>query len=120
MSLLKWIWGLLKKVFNYLSVGVRFILEIFSSILTWIIGGIAFVVHLGMQYLGDFFVDLFSDLESLSIGTLQTNALAQWLARDLLALNVAWECLILYFSVWVAARVARGGWTVFRFVLDVI
>ena len=40
MSVLKWIWGLLKRLFSFVDYIVRFLVDIFSSVLAWIIAGL--------------------------------------------------------------------------------
>lgn len=120
MSVLKWIWGLVKKLFFALDYLVRYVLQLLSSLLTWIIAGLAWLVHLIFQYVGGFFNDLFANLEDISIPGLQSNTFAIWMARDLLALDVAWECVAIFFSVWVASRIARASFAAVRAILDII
>lgn len=120
MSVLKWIWGLLKKVWSLLDYVVRFLVEIFSSVLGWAIAGLSYVIHLVFQYVGEFFLNLFSAAQSTVLPSLPSNGLANFLARDLLALNVAWECLVIFVSVWIASRIARASFGAVRAVLDII
>lgn len=120
MSVLKWIWGLLKKIFGFLDYLVRFVVDIFSSVLSWIIVGLAWIVHLVFQYVGEFFYNLFAQAETVTVGDLPSNSLASWIARDLIALDVAWECFAIFFAAWVATRLARASFAAVRAVLDII
>lgn len=120
MSVLKWIWGLLKKLLGFYAYLVRFLLTIFSSVLSWLIAGIAYVVHLIFDYVGDFFEALFENLVDVSLQGIPFASLATWLARDVVALDVAWECFMIYFSVWVASRIARSSFACVRLLIDLL
>lgn len=120
MSLLKWIWGLLKRIWHFLDYLVRFVVDIFSSVLAWVIAGLAWVVHEVFQYVGEFFYNFFAQLEDVSIDSLPSQPLADWLGRDVLALDVAWECVIVVVSLWFAAKIARLGVTPIRVLLDLL
>lgn len=118
MSVLKWIWGLLKRLFSLVDVAVRFLLEIVSSVLSWIIAGLAYLIHLVFAYVGEFVEGVFENLTEISLGGISVPPLALWLAKDVIALNVAWECFVIYFSVWVASRIARSSFAAVRLILD--
>lgn len=118
MSVLKWIWGLLKKLLFFVDYVVRFLLEIFSSVLSWVIAGVAYLVHLVFQYVGEFFESLFENLADLSLGDIPVSPLATWIAREVIALPVAWECFMIYFAAWVATRIARSSFACVRLLID--
>lgn len=120
MSVLKWIWGLLKKVWIYLAHLVHFIVDIFTSVLSWVIAGVIYVVHLVFQYVGQFYEGLFENLEEISLQGISIPPLATWLARDLLALDVAWECLVIFLVAWFGTRVARLSFSAVRAILDLL
>lgn len=120
MSILKFIWGLLRKLWGLVDHLVRFLVGIFSSVLSWVLAGIVYLLHLVFSYVGDFFSGLFEDAAGISLGSLEVPPLAHWLASDLIALDVAWECLIIYFTVWIATRVARASFSVVRLVIDLL
>lgn len=119
MSLLKWIWGLLKKFFSFLHRAVGLLVDMASSVLAWIIAGLAWIVHLVFQYVGDFFEGLFENLSEIALDGIPVAPLASWIARDIVALDVAWECFMIYFAAWVAARIARSSFAAVRLLLDV-
>lgn len=120
MSVLKWIWGLLRKLFAAVDFFIRFFLQILQSLLTWVIMGLTWLIHLVFEYIGDFFYDVFSNIQSVSIPTIPYYHFAVWLGKDLLALNIAWECVIIFFSAWVATRVARASFAAVRVILDLL
>lgn len=120
MSVLKWIWGLLKQVWTYLRPLATFLLHIFSSALSWIIAAFIYVVHLIFQYFGEFFQGLFEDLEEISLDGISIPPLATWLAKDLLALDVAWECLVIFLLAWFGTRIARMSFAAVRTILDLL
>lgn len=120
MSVLKWIWGLLQKMWHFIDHLARFLVDIFSSVLAWIIAGLAWVVHSIFHYLGEFFYNFFAQLEDVTTGSLPAQPLADWLGRDVLALDVGWECIIIIVSLWFAAKIARLGVTPIRVLIDLI
>lgn len=120
MSVLKWIWGLLRELFSWLRHLVQFVLDSVSCALTWIIGGIAYLVHSLTVYVGDFFEGLFENLTQVSLAGYPVSSLGIWIARDIVALDVAWECFAIYFSVWVASRIARSSFAIVRLILDIL
>lgn len=119
MSLLKWIWGLLRRFFSFLNTAIQFLLNLASSVLAWVIAGLAYLVHLVFDYVGDFMEGLFENLSTISLQGYPVSNLASWIARDIVALDVAWECFMIYFSVWVASRIARSSFAAVRLILDV-
>lgn len=120
MSVLKWIYGILRKVVQPFLWLVNFLSEIFSSVLAWAIAGLVYLLHSVYGWLGDFFEGLFENAAGISLGTLQVPPLARWIAKDLLALDVAWECLAIFIGVWIASRLARASFSFVRLVLDLL
>lgn len=120
MSVLKWIWGVLERQFGWIKHLISFTTHIFSSVLGWVIAGLAFIVHLVFQYVGEFFSNLFASAESAVLPQIPSNGLANFLADDLLALPVAWECLVIFISVWIASRIARASFGAVRAIIDLL
>lgn len=120
MSVLKWIWGLLKRLFSFVDYLVRFVVDIFSSVLAWLIAGFAWLIHQVFQYVGEFFYNMFASIEDVAVGGLPASSLADWLGRDVLALNVGWECIIIAISLWFASRLARLGVSFVRVLIDLL
>lgn len=118
MSVLKWIWGLLKKCWVLLAHLANFVCDIFSSVLAWVIAGIVYVIHLVFQYVGDYFEGLFENLAEISLQGISVPPLATWLAKDLLALDVAWECLVIFLVAWFGTRIARLSFSAVRTIID--
>lgn len=120
MSVLKWIWGLLRKIWAYIDKFVRFYFGILSSVLAWIIAGIAWLIHQVANWFGEAIYNMFAQIESIQIGQLRVSPLADWIGRDVLALDVAWECIIVAISLWVASRIARLTGSGMRLVIDLL
>lgn len=120
MSVLKWIWGLLRRLWGLVDHLVRFVVGIASSVMAWVIAGFAWLVHSLFQYVGAYFQGLFESLEGISVGNLQVEPLANWLGRDVLALDVGWECVIICISVWFATKLARLSFTWVRLIIDLL
>lgn len=120
MSVLKWIWGVLQSQYRWIKHVILFTTHIFSSVLGWVLVGLAYLVHLVFQYTGEFFSNLFQSAESAVLPQTPTNGLANFLADDLLALPVAWECLVIFISVWIASRIARASFGAVRAIIDLL
>ena len=76
------LWGLVDHL-------VRFVVGIASSVMAWVIAGFALarsIPSFSMSALT--FKGLFESLEGISVGNLQVEPLANWLGRDVLALDV--------------------------------
>ena len=120
MSTLKWIWGILKQIWTYIRPFVLHSLGVATSALAWGIAGLIYVVHLLFQYIGGYFQNLFEDLEEISLQGISIPPLATWLAKDLLALDVAWECLVIFLLAWFGTRIARMSFSAVRAILDLL
>lgn len=124
ISVLKWIGERCLAALRWLMTLCKTILDaivgLFSSVVTWILAGLAWLINFVVDYVGDIVDDALGNLLQVNLPTLQVFPFAQWIARDIIALDVAWDCFVAYFSVWVATRLVRGSGTAVRFILDIL
>lgn len=120
MSVLKWIFGLLRKLWAMLAQGIQFLVGVASSVVAWVVAGVLYLLHNVFDYVGDFFEGLFESAAGVTLGSLQVPPFARWLAVDVVALDVAWEIVVIYFAAWVLTRVARASFSCVRAILDVL
>lgn len=120
MSVLKWIWGLLKRLLAFLEYLVSFVVQIFSSVLAWLIAGLSWLIYAVWDWVGDAFENVFDQLLNIQVGGLPVQPLADWLGHDVLALDVAWTSLAICLSAWFAAKLARLSMTFVRLVIDLL
>lgn len=120
MSLLRWIWGLLKQLLQWVWNILAFLAELAQSVVAWIVAGIAYLVHLVVSYVGGLIVGAFEAAEDVALPDLPVYPLAHWLAHDLLALDIAFAVFAIYVSVWVATRIGRASFSVVRLMIDLL
>lgn len=113
LAVCRWVGKLLGYVLNTLA-------SLFSSVVTYILAAIAYVLDLVFGYISDLLQDVFSNLVSINLPSINVVPFAQWIAHDIVALDVAYTAFLAYFSVWVACKLTRGGWTGIRFLLDLL
>lgn len=124
VSVFKWIWERCLSALRWLLTLCKTILDavvgLFSSVVTWILAALAWLIHFVVDYLGDIVDEAIGNLLQVNLPSLPVFPFAQWIARDIVALDVAWDCFIAYFSVWVACRLVRGSSTAVRLILDLL
>lgn len=119
MSVLKWIWGLIRRFYSYLHRTLNFLVGVASSVVAWVVAGLAYVIHLVFQYVASFVEGIFQNLSEISLEGYPVSPLANWLLHDVIALDIAWECFLIYFAAWVATRIARSSFAAVRLILDI-
>lgn len=119
-SVLKMLLAFVRRGGHTLKDFFQFVRGIVTSALSWLVLGISWAVHTLVGWLGQYTYDFFQDLAEASLGGLQTVPLATFLARDVVALDVAWECTLIGFGIWVVHRIARLSVVWIRTILDVI
>lgn len=120
MSVLKFIWGVLQKIWRWIRHLVDFVVGIYSSVLAWIITGIAWAIHELFQYVGDLWYNMFDRALDITIGDVPVSPLASWIAHDVIALDVAWECVGVMIAVWIASRLGRLSVVFVRTIIDLL
>lgn len=124
VSVLKWIGNRLLSAVRWLLTLCGTILDalagLFSSVVTWILVGLSWLINFVVDYVGDIVSEALGNALQVNLPSLQVVPFAQWIARDIIALDVAWDCFVAYFSVWVATRLVRGSSTAVRFILDIL
>lgn len=124
VSVFKWIWERCLSALRWLLTLCKSILDavagLFSSVVTWILAAVAWLIHFVVDYVGDIVDEALGNLLQINLPSLQVVPFAQWIARDIVALDVAWDCFTVYFSVWVATRLVRGSSTAVRLILDIL
>lgn len=120
MSVLKFIWGALQRIWRWIRHLVDFVVQIYSSVLAWIITGIAWLVHEIFQYFGDLWYNMFDTALDITIGDVPVSPLASWIAHDVIALDVAWECVTVMIGVWIASRIGRLSVVFVRTIIDLL
>lgn len=116
----KWVYKWLRKLAEFVGTVINLLTTVASSVLAWVVAGIAWLIDLFLGWIGDSVYNFFAQWQDVTIGELPVYPLADYIARDVLALDVAYTCLLLYFSVWLSVRVARLGFTFIKFVLELL
>lgn len=109
-----------KWVLKVLGELYQLVMHVITWWVAWVIATVAYLIDLLFGWIGDLVSDVMEQVVSISIGDLPVSNLAHWLARDVVALDVAWTSFSVYFSLWVACRLARGGWMGVRCILDLL
>lgn len=121
MSLLRWIWGLLKQIGHFVLKGLEWLWLALTSLVTWICAAIAYVIEQIYEWFEDLvdnFCGLFEDMAFEQFP--QSTPLASWLLHDVVAIDVAFEVLAAVALVWIAAKLARLAMVPIRAVLDIV
>lgn len=119
MSVFKWIFSVVERIWQWFKPAVQFVHGIFSSVLAWFVAGLVYVVHLVVDYTGDFVENLFEDITDISLTGIDVSPFANWLAR-VVALDTAWECFVIYLGIYFAVRMGRVLFSAVRLIIDIL
>lgn len=127
MDLLRWLWGGVVAVARWLRRLAEFVWTCLSSLVTWIIAGVTYVLDAvydwvassvsdGVEAIQDGLADMTGKLDTFP----DVVPLAAYYLKDVLAMDEAFRLLVLYVTAWVAAKVARLAMVPIRALLELL